>query len=120
MDKLAYWSRILVIIGLALIVIGIVVRVPVLSGIIVATVGAILSKSPRRKILLWGAGIFAAGMTAGLIFGIIYAMTGKTGTPSLPKLIDIPSFFGVIITAIGAVAILTDRRRPAAPSNPGS
>jgi hypothetical protein len=120
MDKRALWSRILVIIGLMLMGIGYRYPVLILPGIMVATVGAILSKSPRRKILLWGAGIVAAGLAAGFIFGIIVGMTGKTRIPSLPIFIGIPSFFGVIITAIGAIAILTDKKQPASPSSPGS
>ncbi len=90
MDKRALWSRILVIIGLMFIALTYSYGAFEIPGIIVATVGAILSKSPRRKILFWGAGIVAAGLAAGFIFGIIYGMTHKTGIPSLPIFIGIP------------------------------
>ena len=121
MDKRALWSRILVIIGLMFIALTYSYGAFEIPGIIAATVGAILSKSPHRKILLWGSGLAAAAFAALLIWGFIYAMTSKTRITAqgyalaVPKLIGIPLVLGVVIIAFGAIAILTDKRRPASP-----
>jgi hypothetical protein len=123
MDKRALWSRILVIIGLMFIALTYSYGAFEIPGIIVATVGAILSKSPRRKILLWGAGIVAAAFAAMLIWAIIYGMSGKTRITetdlmhAVPKFIGVPFVLGIVIIAIGAIAILMDKRRtgPASP-----
>lgn len=126
MDKRALWSRILVIIGLMFIALTYSYGVFEIPGIIIATVGAILSNNPRRKILLWGSGIVATGFAAMFIFAIIYGMSGKTGITvtelehAIPKFIGIPFVLGIVIIAIGAIAILTDKKRPATPSSPGS
>ncbi len=96
-----------------------------IPGIIIATVGAILNKSPRRKILLWGAGIVAAASVALFIFGMTY-MTGKSKitvmefTHAVPKYIVIPFLLGLVIIIIGGIAILTDKKRPASPPSPSS
>ncbi len=120
MDKRALWSRILVIIGLMFIALTPSVGGFEFPGIIITTVGAILSTSRRRKIVLWAAGIVATAFAAMCIWAITY-LRGKTGITAaglahaVPKFIGIPLVLGVWVIAIGAMAILTDKKRPALP-----
>ncbi|MCJ7486158.1 MAG: hypothetical protein MUQ25_08350 [Candidatus Aminicenantes bacterium] len=121
MDKRALWSRILVIIGLLFIILTYWYGDFEILGVIAATLGAILSKSPRRKILLWGAGIVGVAVVGMFIFAIILGITGTTEittmefAQAIPKFLGIPLVLGVIIIAIGAMAILTDKKRPVSP-----
>lgn len=141
MDKRALWSKIFVAVALILTVRGWVpllgwyidketsLTVGLISGTnflilgnILAVIGAILSKSSRRKLVLWGVG----GITAGTAFGIarvtFAASTGKE-LPVPPIIISagILTFnLFQILVIIGAILILLEPRRPASPPSPGS
>jgi hypothetical protein len=68
MDKRTRWARILVIVGLALMAIGLIDPLEgsmiILPGIAVVAVAAFLGKAQRRKLLLGAFGLAAAGIAA--------------------------------------------------------
>jgi len=121
MDKRALWSEILVIIGLVLMGCGIRIPDLLFLGIGVVTVGAFIGRSRRRWVILLGPGLVLASAFVPYFFIAINAITGKTEISRLAKYIQYAVLsFAILITAIGATAILMDKRRTAPPSSPGS
>jgi hypothetical protein len=84
MDKRAGWARTLVIVGLALMVIGLIDPLEgsmiIFPGIAIVTAGAFLGKAQRRKLLLGAFGLAAAGIAA---MGILSSKGGFGGTTGL-------------------------------------
>ena len=141
MSKRALWSKILVAVALILTVRGWVpflgwyidketsLTVGVVSGAnylmlgnILAFIGAILNKSSRRKLVLWGVGGIAAGTAFGIARVTFAALTDKE-LPVPPIIISagIVSFnLFQILVIIGAILILLEPRHAASPPSPGS
>lgn len=83
MDKRTRWARILVIVGLALMAIGLIDPLEgsmiILPGIAVVAVAAFLGKAQRRKLLLGAFGLAAAGIAAMWILSSKGGFGGTTG-----------------------------------------
>lgn len=140
MDKRALWSKILVAVALILMVRG---WVPILDlilnktdltvahgsaagflllGNIIAFVGAILSKSSRRKLVLWGEGGVAAGMAFGVAKVMFAASTDKElpVPPIITSAVTFSFHFAQLVIIVGAILVLLERKRSTPPPNPGS
>mgnify|MGYP001198512200 CR=1 FL=1 len=123
MDNRALWSRILASIGLVFMLSGFMVPDLMFLGIGVVTIGALIIKSRRRKIIpLLGAGlVFVSAGVVPYIFISISVLTGKAENAKMIKYTQIIVLgFAIICTAIGAIGIITDRKHPGAPPGPGS
>ena len=134
MIKQALWSKIIGIVALMLMVVGIGLimgggrRLEYgglwLMGIILAAAGAIMSESPFRKIVLWGAGGTVAAMAPGLIAGILAGLKRRVETPEPHPIIIIISviigFLSQIALFGGTVGVLLDARPVSSPSGSGA
>ena len=126
--KRALWSKNLGIIALVLIVVGfgLITGVGrrleygflVLLGIILAAAGAFLSRSSSRKLVLWGAGIYAATWIPAFAVGVISTLRGGEKPVEPPILITITVIAGIlslIAIVVGTIGILLEEKRPASP-----
>jgi hypothetical protein len=133
MAKRALWSRILGIIALILIVVGYSLisgggrRLEygslMLLGIILAATGAFLSRSSGRKLVLWGAGVYAATWIPALAGGVISALKGGEPPVVPPIIITITVIAGILsllAIVVGTIGILLGEKQPAPPPSPGS
>ncbi len=134
MDKRSLWSKIFVAVASILTVRGLVplwgwyihreASLPVglssgvtflLLGNILALIGAILSKSSRRKLLLWGVGGAAAGMALGIARVTFSAFTDKDlpVPPIIGNAVAVSFNLVQIVLIIGAILLLLEPKRPA-------
>ena len=91
-------------------------------GNILAFIGAILSKSSRRRLVLWGVGGTAAGTAFGIARVTFSAFTDKD-LPVPPIIISAVTFsFNLvqIVIIIGAILLLLELKRPATLPDPNS
>jgi hypothetical protein len=140
MDRRMLWSKILVAIALILMVRG---WVPILDliinktsltvghgsaasflllGNILAFIGAILSKSSLRKLVLWGEGGIAAGIAFG-IARVTYAAFTDRELPVPPIFISAVTFsyhLVQLVIIVGAILIVLERKRSTPPLSPSS
>jgi len=126
--KRALWSRNLGIIALVLIVVGYGLITSggrrleygslMLLGIILAAAGAFLSRSSSRKLVLWGAGVYAATWIPPFAVGVISALRGGEKPVEPPILITITVIAGIlslIAIVVGTIGILLEEKRSASP-----
>ncbi len=129
MEKRALWSKILVAVALMLMTVGFLLITAggrrleygslVLIGIILAAAGSFLSKSSSRKLVLWGAGVYAATWIPAFAVGVISALKSGEKPVEPPILITITVIAGILsLLAIvgGTIGILLEEKRPASPT----
>ena len=124
MDKRALWSKIIGIVALMLMVVGFGLIMGggrrlehgglLVFGIILAAVGAIISESSSRKLVLWGAGGTAASMIPGLISGLINGLRGNVETPDphpiIMAIIVLVGFLSQAAIVFGTIGIILRER----------
>ncbi len=129
MDKRARWSKIIGIVALIFMVVGFGLIMGggrrleygslVLLGIILAAAGAFLSRSSSRKLVLWGAGVYAATWIPAFAVGVISALKAGEKPVEPPILITLTVIAGILslLTIVGGtIGILQEEKRPASPS----
>jgi len=106
------WSRILVLAGLILMVIGAIDplegSVVILAGILVALIGAWFFKSKKRNLLILAFALIAVGV--GVMFGMsaMGGIGGKTGRSMWWALLILPYPAGWITGLAGAIKCLKE------------
>jgi hypothetical protein len=112
------WSRILVLAGLILMVIGAVDplegSVVILAGSLTAAIGAYLGKIRRWKLMLTAFVLIAAGVGVMFAMSAMGGMGGRTGRSLWWALIILPYPAGWIIGLAGAVLSLREFTKPSA------
>jgi len=119
MDKRARWSKILLIVGLVLMVIGVLDPLEgsliILPGIGLVAISAFLVKSRYRKLLLWAFCMAVVGVAALFILSSLGGFGGKTGLSWVWGLTILPYPAGWIMGQIGVIRMLNEsRKRPPA------
>jgi cytochrome bd-type quinol oxidase subunit 2 len=109
-------------IGLAFMVSGFIIPDLMFFGIGIVAVGAFVIKRRRRKIIpLLGAGLVFVSAFVPYIFISISVLTGKAENVRMIRYTQNSVLgFAIIFSAIGAISILTDKKRPVSPPSPGS
>lgn len=106
------WSRILVIVGLAAMVIGALDPLEgslvILPGIGAVTVGALMNKSRHRALLSWSFVFVAVGVGALWGLSAIGGIGGNTGRSNWWGLVLLPYPFGWIVGLLGAIRRLRE------------
>jgi len=127
MDKRSLWSKIIGIVALMLMVVGFGLIMGggrrleygglLLFGIILAAACAIISESSSRKLVLWGAGVYAATWIPTFAVGVISGLKGKElfVHPIFIAIIVIIGSLSQIAIVVGTIGILLEKKRPASP-----
>ncbi|MCG7852585.1 MAG: hypothetical protein MIO92_08690 [Methanosarcinaceae archaeon] len=128
MDKRALWSKIIGIVALMLMVVGFGLIMGgsrrlgygslVFLGIILAAASAFLSGSSSRKLVLWGAGVYAAIWIPAFVLSVISALKAGEKPVEPPILITLTVIAGILsllTIVVGTIGNLLDDRRPASP-----
>jgi hypothetical protein len=117
MDAVARWSRVLVIVGLAGMVVGVVD--PLEGSLIVlpctgmVALGAFLGNSRHQFLLYWAFGLVAVGVGAMFVLSAFGGIGGPTGHSLLWGLFILPYPVGWITGLVGAVCrLIESSRRP--------
>ncbi len=119
MNKANLWSRVLVIAGLAAMLIGAVDPLEgaflILPGSGLIALGALLGKSRHRRFLYWSFALVAIGV--GTLWGLsaIGGLGGTTGRSYWWGLVFLPYPVGWIMGLVGAIRVLRESSRAAAP-----
>ncbi len=110
------WSRILVIAGLVVMLIGAIDPLEgafvILPGAGMVAFGAMLGKSRYRKLLYWAFALVAVGIGAMMGMSAIGGLGGETGRSMWWALILLPYPIGWVMGIVGAIRRL--REAPAA------
>jgi len=118
MDKRTRWARTLVIVGLALMVIGMIDPLEgsmiILPGIAVVAAGAFLGKARRRKLLLGAFCLAAAGIAAMWILSSKGGFGGTTGLSVWWASTMLPYPVGWFISLVAGIRTVGEfKKRPA-------
>lgn len=122
MLAIASWSRLLIIVGLAGMLIGAVDPLEgsliILPGTGLVALGMFLGKSRRRALLYWALALVAIGVGAMWISSAFGGFGGNTGRSIWwGLLILVPYALGWIMGLIGAIlALFESFKRPAGPN----
>jgi hypothetical protein len=132
MNMSALWSKILIAVAVMLTVGGWILILGlglwsigvnfVISGNILAVVGAVLSRSSRRKLVLWGAGGTAIGTALG-IARVTYTAWTDREPPVPPVIFGVLAFAAKLLQVLivaGAIYILLEPKRSAPHPSPNS
>jgi hypothetical protein len=121
MDKSALWSRILGVVALILIVLSLLAgpgtSYLMLLGNILAAACAILSRRSSRKLVLWGAGVYAVTIIPWLAMVLISESRGMWPVvpPIFISITFIVRILSLIAIVVGTIGILLQGKRPASP-----
>lgn len=116
------WSRLLLIIGLAGMLLGAIDPLEgsliVLPGTGLVALGALLGKSRRRVLLYWSFALVAIGVGALWISSAFGGFGGSTGRSIWwGLLLDLPYAVGWVMGLVGAILALVESfKRPAGPN----
>ncbi|HVP14616.1 MAG TPA: hypothetical protein VMS88_03670 [Terriglobales bacterium] len=120
MNTRSLWSRALVILGLADVLIGAIDPIEgsfvILPGMAALWIGAWAGRTASRKLLAWAFLLVAVGVA--VMFGLtaMHGIGGRTGRSMWWALLLIPYPVGWVMGLVGAVRSLIQLfRRPAAP-----
>jgi hypothetical protein len=112
MNGASRWSRILVIVGLILMVIGAIDplegSIIILPGTGLAALGAWLGKSRFRKLLYWAFVLVAVGVGALLGLSALGGFGGSSGHSNWRALVLLPYPVGWIMGILGAIRRLRE------------
>ena len=120
------WSRILVIAGFVLMLVGAIDPLEgsllILPACAMVTFGTFLGRSRHRKLVLWGLVLVALGVGAIWLFTAFGGLGGDTGRSMWWALCLLPYPAGWIMCLVGAILrmVETFRRRAAAEQQAGS
>jgi len=116
------WSRILVIVGLVLMVLGAIDPLEgslvILPGCGLVALGAFLGRSRHRRLLLWAFVLMAVGV--GVMFGVssVGGFGGNTGRSMWWALTILPYPVGWVMGLVGAIRRLIESRKGDIPTGP--
>ena len=115
------WSRVLVIVGLAGMLIGAVDPLEgsfvILPGVGLAALGALLGKSRFRRLLYWSFGLAAIGVVAMVVLSWFGGIGGNTGRSMWWAVVVLPYPVGWMMGLAGAILALIEFSKHHAPSS---
>ena len=114
MDNARRWSRILVIAGLVMMLVGAIDplegAIAIAPGAGLAALGAFIGKSRHRRFLLWAFILTAIGVGTMFGFSAVGGFGEGTGRSMWLALLCLPYPAGWIMGLVGAVRTLRERR----------
>ena len=120
MKGVARLSRILVIVGLAAMVVGVLDplegSIVILAGAFLATLGALIGRSRHRVLLSWSFVLVAVGVGAMWWMSALGGLGGETGRSYWWALVLLPYPVGWVMGLVGAIRRLREGTGGAAPS----
>jgi hypothetical protein len=120
MNGASRWSRILVIVGLVVMVIGALDPLEgslvILPGTGLVALGALLSDSPHRILLYWSFVLVAVGVGALWGLSALGGFGGNSGRSNWWGLVLLPYPLGWIMGLVGAIRKLREGSRRSVPS----
>jgi hypothetical protein len=120
MDKRNRWSRVLVVVGLAAMLIGAIDPLEgsliILPGSVLLTVGALLAGTRYKKLILWSFALVAVGIAALWGLSSVGGFGGPGGRSNWWALTLAPYAAGWFMGVAGAILSLREGRK--APAKP--
>ncbi len=114
MNRAIVWSRILIVIGLAAMLVGAIDPLEgsfiILPGVGLVALGALVGRSRRLKLLVWGFGLVAFGVAAMMVLSWFGGIGGAKGHSVWWGLFIVPYPIGWIMVLVGAARTLIDSR----------
>jgi len=120
MDKRNRWSRVLVIVGLIVMLLGAIDPLEgsfvILPGSVLVTVGALLGGTRYKKLILWSLALVAVGIGALWWLSAIGGFGDTSGRSNWWALVMAPYPVGWVMGIVGAILKLREwRKAPAKP-----
>jgi hypothetical protein len=114
MDKRNLWSRVLVIVGLAAMLVGAIDPLEgsliILPGSVIGTVGAMLAGTRYKKLILWSLALMVVGFGALWWLSALGGVGGPGGRSYWWALVLAPFPAGWVMGVVGGILKLRERR----------
>ncbi len=117
MEPRVAWSRILIIVGLAAMLVGaadpLEGAIIILPGIAVVALGVVIARSRHRRLVLWSLVLVTAGVGAMMALSSVGGIGGNSGHSTWWAITMLPYPIGWLMGLVGAALVLVETwRRP--------